>query len=456
MKHSIGAISLGCPKNLIDTEIMLGILSRVGYEIVGEKEAEILIINTCAFIEDACRESLETIREMVEYKKKESSRKIIVTGCLVQRYSRDLLQKIPEIDALVGTGKYQRISSVVSNIQNGKKRLVEIGAPSYSPRKRYPRLLTTPPYTAYLKIAEGCDNRCAYCIIHQLRGPFRSRTKKSVLEEAQNLTERGVKELILVAQDTTRYGEDLYQRPQLAKLLSEIARVEKNRWLRFLYAYPDSTRFTPDLMEIIAREPKICKYIDLPIQHISDPVLQAMHRRSNSTEIRNLISRLRKNIPGLNLRSTLMVGFPGETKDDFHRLCNFVGEIKFDRLGVFIYSQEKGTLAAKRNKQIPLEIKQERYHCLMELQAKISLENNRHKIGKILEVLVEGKPYQKGFHWIGRSRYDAPEIDGLVYVRERKNSRIKIVPGDIIKVRITEAEIYDLIGERIDDGKNQG
>jgi len=453
MKHYVGAISLGCPKNLVDTEIMLGILSQTGYHIVSsEKGSEILIINTCAFIESACQESLDTIQEMVEYKKKNPQRKIIVTGCLPQRYSRDLLRKIPEIDALLGTGEYHRIISVVTAVLKSKKKVIKIGLPLYRDEGKFPRLLTTPPYYAYLKIAEGCDNCCSYCLIHKLRGPYRSWKKELLLMEARNLIEGGVKELILVAQDTTRYGEDLYRRPQLTELIREIARWDKIYWLRFLYAYP--FHFPSNLIEVIAGESKICKYIDLPLQHISDSILKAMNRRGTSTEIRKLISQLRQNIPGVHIRTTLMVGFPGETEEDFRQLYNFVKEIRFDRLGVFTYSREEGTPAAERQDQIPLEIKQERYHRLMELQGKISLENNRKKIGQDLEIMVEGKSGRREFGWVGRTQYDAPGIDGLVYVREKKKAEDnKIVPGDIIKVRITEAEVYDLIGERISDGK---
>jgi len=438
----IGFISLGCPKNRIDTEIMLHEVLSAGYEVTpNETEADIIIINTCAFIESAKRESIDNILDAARLKESRSLRGIIVTGCLSERYRDAIFDELPEVDALLGVGSIHNIVEALKSVA-ARGRLRE--------RKKYSsfescgnfsgkRVLTTPNYWAYLKIAEGCDNRCAYCAIPNIRGPFRSRPMEDIIKEAKQLEELGVRELNLVAQDTTRYGIDLFGKPALPGLLRALTDNTSIPWIRLLYCYPDLV--TDELVDELRDNPRILKYIDLPVQHISDRMLSAMNRRGGSAAIKRAITKLREAVPGIVIRTTFITGFPGETEEDFAELCEFVKETRFDRAGFFPYSREEDTPAYDLPDQIDEETKQSRAGILMELQQKISRERNRKMIGSTITVLCEG--YDKtGGRYLGRSEADAPEIDGLVYFESDK----KIAPGSFVEVIITDALDYDLVG----------
>lgn len=445
----IGVVSLGCPKNLVDSETMLGLIHEENYEITNDpSEAEIIIVNTCGFIESAKEESINTILQMAEYKKSGSCKYIIVTGCLSQRYAEELFNELPEADAIAGVEVYDEIGSIIKRVMNGERFIMlERSKPDviYTSKEIFlPRILTTPSYTAYLKIAEGCDNCCSYCAIPKIRGSYRSKPMEQVLKEAKALADNGVKELIVVAQDTTRYGEDLPGgKLLLADLLKELNKIESLKWIRVMYCYPNN--FTDELIETFASLDKVCKYVDLPLQHASNRLLASMNRYDTREEVETLLAKLRKRIPGIVIRTTFIVGFPGETDADFEELKEFVEQQRFENAGVFAYSQEEGTVAGAMPNQIPDEIKQERYHELMALQAQISEEIHKDTEGQTLEVLVEGiEEDGSGLHY-GRSYREAPDIDGLVFIENPGD----IKPGCFVKVNILQGFTYESVGERI-------
>ncbi|HMM21636.1 MAG TPA: 30S ribosomal protein S12 methylthiotransferase RimO [Selenomonadales bacterium] len=439
-----GFISLGCAKNLVDTEVMLGMLAEGGVAITGNPaEADILIVNTCSFIETAKEESIATILQSAEYKTGGKCRGLVVAGCLGQRYQQELLDELPEVDAVIGTGAWHRINEAIQSILAGQRVLL-IGDTDTIYDETMPRILTTPPFSSYVKVAEGCSNCCSYCVIPQVRGKFRSRPIESVVAEVETLIARGAREINLIAQDTTSYGQDLYGQPRLTHLLRELVKLDGDIWIRLLYCYPG--QFSDELIELMAREPKICKYVDLPLQHAHDDILKAMNRRDSQQDVARLLAKIRAAIPGVAIRTTFIVGFPGETAEHFAALEAFVAEQKFDHVGVFTYSREEDTVAASLADQIPEEVKQERYHNLMALQAKISEERNISLEGQSLEVLVEGLgENDQGELAIGRSYREAPDVDGRVYIENPAG----VEPGDIVAVRILQGFAYDLLAEKI-------
>lgn len=438
MKINVGLISLGCPKNLVDSEVILSSLSDHGFSIVNNpKSADIIIINTCSFIKDARDESANTINEMAKYKKNGRCRGIIVTGCFSERYKAKLFDLFPFVDGIVGTGEIESMPSTIDNILTGQ-RLINLGRIGYLEDELNRKIISTQKHTAYIKIAEGCDNRCSYCIIPDLRGNFRSRKIPAIIKEAENLALCGVKEIILVAQDTTRYGLDIYNKRALATLLGELNRIESIKWIRFLYAYPDE--IDDELIECVRDRVKIVKYFEIPIQHSEDGVLQRMRRRGNKELLYNLFSSIRKKIPDVALRTSVIVGFPCETNDDFENLKSFITKIKFDRLGVFKYSDEEGTISNNFDGKISEEIKDARFREIMELQQSISSKINQEMVGKTLDALVE-KRVKNGLY-IGRTERDAPEIDGVLYIKSKKEIKI----GEFVKVKITKSYEYDLEG----------
>ncbi|MGQ9631798.1 MAG: 30S ribosomal protein S12 methylthiotransferase RimO [bacterium] len=435
----VGLISLGCPKNLVDSEAILGLLQD-SFEITNrEEEADVLIVNTCGFIDKATEESISTIRELVPLKKKRC-RALIVTGCLTQRYKGELKRVIPEIDATLGTD-FRRIKEVCLKALDGSPPDVRIDPPSYLYDGETPRVQATPHYTAYIKIAEGCNNRCSFCVIPKLRGPQRSRPIESILKEARHLAERGVRELNIISQDTTRYGLDLYGKPRLADLLRELTRLEVD-WIRVMYMHP--THLNDDLLEVMASEEKICEYIDLPIQHVNRSILRRMRRGGDAENIMKMIQKIRREIPDVAIRTAFIVGFPGEGEGEFRELLDFVSEAKFDRLGAFTYSNEDLAESSSFPNQVPEEEKMARLDRLMRLQMDISLERNRRMIGREMDVLIEGEADERT--WVGRSRHDAPSIDGAVYVCGAKRGH-RPSPGDIVRARITGCNTYDLKGK---------
>ena len=442
----IGFISLGCPKNQLDTEVMLHELASAGYEITpDETEAEIVIINTCGFIESAKKEAIDNILDVAWLKKHNGLKGIVVTGCLAERYREQIFEEMPEVDALLGVGSIHHIVDAVQSIENRKSKK----APKYASfedkntvKLGGERILTTPDYYAYLKIAEGCDNRCAYCAIPSIRGNFRSRPMEELVEEAKELDALGVKELCIVAQDITRYGQDLYGGYKLHELLHRITEETQIPWIRLLYCYPD--KVTDELIAEIRDNPRILKYIDLPLQHISDPVLRRMNRHGDSKMIREVIAKLRREIKDLTLRTTFIVGFPGETQEDFEELCNFVEEVRFEHLGVFPYSAEEGTPAAEMADQIDEQVKQDRADIIMKAQMQINAEDNEKKIGQVVRVLVEDFDAVSEAHF-GRSAADAPEIDGKVYFKCER----RVAPGSMIDVKVRDVVDYDLYGRGI-------
>ena len=436
-----GIISLGCAKNLVDAEVMLGLLQQGGVELTKEPEdADILIVNTCAFIETAKQESITTVLNMAEYKASGKCRSLIVAGCLGQRYGQALLDEMPEADAIVGTGAWNRIMEAVEETLRGN-RVILTGESGIIYDARMPRILATPGYTAYLKIAEGCDNRCSFCAIPMIRGRYRSRELEDVVTEAKALAAKGVKELNLVAQDTTAYGRDLYGKAELPRLLKELTKIEGVRWIRCLYSYPRF--FTDELIDVIASEPKLVKYVDLPLQHADDDLLRNMHRADTRASMEKLLAKLRERIPGVTVRSTFIVGFPGETEAQFETLRSFIGEQRFDKAGIFTYSAEEGTPAAELPGQIPEDVMQARYHELMSLQSKISEEINQSMEGKVLDVLVEGREVEQENVAYGRSYREAPEVDGQVFIEGCGN----VKPGDMVRVRVSQGFTYDVVGE---------
>lgn len=432
--------TLGCPKNINDSEIAMGNLEEKGFTIVDSPdEADAIIVNTCGFIEDAKKESIDEIFNMAAYKEK--NKKLVISGCLVQRYADELYKEIPEANGFIGVNDYDKLPKLLEELEKSNERFLENSSCDLSEVEVKIRHLTENPYTSYLKIAEGCDNICSYCIIPEIRGPYRSRTIENVIEEAEMLSKSGCKELILIAQDLTYYGIDNYGKPMLSTLLRKLCKVEGIEWIRLLYCYEE--RIDDELIRTIASEDKICNYIDIPIQHASDKILDNMNRATTNESLYRTLSKLRSQIPDIHIRTTLIVGFPGETEEDFNILSDFVSDQKFSRLGVFTYSREEGTAAATMDNQIPEDIKQERLDCIMMKQMEISLEGNRKKIGKTLDVIVDSMEEEGVYS--GRTRYDAPEIDNSVVFTS--NSVHK--PGDIVPVEILEAYDYDLEGREV-------
>lgn len=434
-------ISLGCDKNLVDSENMLGILHENGYRITNEeKEADIIIINTCCFIHDAKEESIQTILEMAEYKKSGSLKALIVTGCLAERYKDEIINEIPEVDALLGTSSFAEILNVIETITAGSKSS-HFEDLDYLPRLSSHRLLTSGSYFAYLKIAEGCDKHCTYCIIPQVRGNFRSVPMEDLLREASYLAEQGVKELILVAQETTLYGKDLYGEKSLPRLLTELGKIDGIEWIRILYCYPEE--ITDELIEAIKSEPKVCHYLDIPIQHASNRILKLMGRRTSKEDLTAIIKKLRKAMPDIVLRTTLITGFPTETVEEHEELLEFVRKMRFERLGVFTYSKEDNTPAAKLKPQVSSKVKKQRQKEIMKLQQSIVFERTGKLAGKIYPVLIEGKIAEEENVYIGRTYMDAPNVDGFLFLRSEQ----ELISGDIVRAKVTGAKGYDLVGE---------
>ena len=440
----IFCVSLGCDKNLVDTEMMLGLLNKDGYTFTDdEHEADVVVVNTCCFIGDAKEESVNTILEMAELKKEGRCKALIVTGCMAQRYKQEILDEIPEVDGILGTSTYAEISNVLKKVLGGSRESCfhDLNA---LPNVEVPRVVTTGGYYAFLKIAEGCDKRCTYCIIPDLRGSYRSVPMERLIEEAKQLASQGVKELILVAQETTLYGIDLYKKKSLPKLLLELCKIPGIQWIRIQYCYPEE--ITQELIETIREEEKVCNYLDIPIQHASDRILKRMGRRTNQKQLREMIASLRSQIPDIALRTTLISGFPGETEEDQEEVMRFVDEMEFERLGVFAYSQEEDTPAAEFPDQVPQELKEERRDEIMELQQEISYEKSQSMIGKVLEVMIEGKVADENAY-VGRTYMDAPGVDGLIFI----NTDLDLMSGDFVRAKVTGALEYDLIGEICDE-----
>lgn len=428
-----GFISLGCNKNLVDTEKTIALFKEHGYEIVNNpEEAEVIIINTCGFIESAKEEAINTILEMAEYKNYHC-KYLIAMGCLVERYKKELEKSIPEVDLYIKYSEYSTLWEQIEELLSNKKEYVDFD-------KFTDRVITTGENYAYLKIADGCSNCCTFCAIPKIRGMQKSRTMESLIEEANKLAEQGYEEIILTAQDTTRYGQDLYGKPKLAEFLQEVCKIDKIKWIRILYSYPET--ITDKLIQVIKENDKICNYFDIPIQHISDSVLKRMNRKSNGESIKKLIQKLRKEIPNVILRTTVMVGFPGETEEDFEELYNFLKEAKFDKLGAFMYSKEEGTGAEKMLNQVHPATKKSRYNKIMKLQQEISRENLENKIATIQKARIDGITKNQKYY-VGRTYMDVPEIDGVVYIKNTKQLNL----GDWVDCKIKEVKDYDLIGE---------
>ena len=435
---NVGFIHLGCSKNLVDTEMTIGLFQKQGYNIVNEPEkADILVVNTCGFITSAKEEAIETILEMAEYKKKKC-KYLIVMGCLVQRYQKELEKLIPEVDVWVAYQTYdtlwEQIEAKIGKIMQDKKD---------TSLCFMDRVITTGDNYTYLRIAEGCSNRCTYCAIPSIRGPFKSRTIEDILEEANALVKKGYRELIVIAQDTTKYGIDIYGEPKLVELLQKLETIENLKWIRFLYAYPET--ITEELIQTVKNSKKICHYFDIPIQHIADSVLKRMNRKSNGDSIRKLIQKLRKEIPDVIIRTTVMVGFPGETKENFEELYQFIQEAKFDKLGAFSYSKEENTPAERLKEQVHPMTKKSRYHKIMQLQQAITKQNLEKKIGNTYEIFIENKTFD-GKYYVGRSYMDVPEVDGFIYMPMIE----KALENQFVMCKITGVQGYDLIGEIIE------
>jgi len=445
-------VSLGCPKNLVDSEVMGGLLSQEGFTMTERPDdADVIIVNTCAFITPAKEESIEEIFRMARWKEQGPCSRLIVTGCLPQRYGSDLIREIPEVDLFLGVAEVPNIVRHIRSIDTADRTgsRLAAGAPSYLMDSRAPRLLSTPPYLAYLKIAEGCSNCCSYCAIPAIRGPFRSRRHDDILKEAAALADGGVKELIVTAQDSTAYGRDLTPPSSLSRLMKDLASLEKLRWIRLLYTYPGHIR--EDLLRVIGEEKKICPYIDMPIQHIDNRILKAMNRRSTESHIREAVRTIREAVADVALRTSIIVGFPGETKPIYHRLLDFVREARFDHLGVFLYSREEGTAAAGIPSRITVQEKELRRQLLMEEQAVISYGINQSLVGTTQEVLIEGRSDRPDYPYIGRCRRQAPDIDGITYIKGRGFAQ-----GDFVACRIEDAQEYDLFGKAIRTADNRG
>lgn len=441
-----GFVSLGCVKNLVDTEVMLGLLQDGGVELIDNPaEADILVVNTCGFIDAAKEESLQTILQMAEFKKTGRCRGLIVAGCLGQRYQQELLDEMPEVDVILGTAAWGRIQEAVAIVLEGRRALF-IDSLTTLYDEKTPRVSTMPSYSAYVKVAEGCSNCCTYCVIPSVRGAFRSRPIESIVEEVRRLAGQGVREINLVAQDTTSYGKDLYGQPNLVALLKELAAVDGVEWIRLLYCYP--RYFTDELIAYMASEPKICRYVDLPLQHIHDTILQAMNRRDRQADIDMLLQKIRQAMPDVVLRTSFIVGFPGETEAQFAFLEQWLEKARFDHVGVFTYSQEEGTVAGSMEAQVSEEVKQERYHRLMALQSKISEEINRSLEGRELAVIVTGLDEERPEVILARSYREAPDVDGQIYVETSGQEGLKV--GDSLNVRIAQGFSYDLVAEIVE------
>lgn len=433
-------ISLGCDKNLVDTEVMLGLLAEKGHQMIDDETlADVIVVNTCCFIHDAKEESIQTILEMAEYKKTGRLKALIVTGCLAQRYKEEIVKEIPEVDAVLGTTSYDKITEAIDEALKGHVS-IELTDIDALPVVQTKRLVTTGGHYAYLKIAEGCDKHCTYCIIPKIRGNFRSVPMERLLKEARELADEGVKELILVAQETTLYGKDIYGEKSLPKLLKELCKISGIQWIRILYCYPEE--ITDELIQVMKEEKKICHYLDLPIQHASNDILKRMGRRTSKEQLIEIIGKLRREIPDIALRTTLITGFPGETEENHEELMDFVDEMEFDRLGVFTYSLEEDTPAAEMEHQIDEEVKEDRQAELMELQQDIAFDLAEDMIGKEVLVMIEGKVADENAY-VGRTYKDAPNVDGLIFV----NTDVELMSGDFAKVKVTGALEYDLIGE---------
>jgi ribosomal protein S12 methylthiotransferase len=475
----VGFVSLGCPKNLVDSEVMMGLLEGARHEITPDKEeADIIIVNTCGFIDSAKQESIDTILEMAQYKQSGRCKKLIVTGCMVERYRNELSQEIPEINALLGTNEVERILEACGTGARGRvngmrrslpilnsssavssdnfidiagsvpERELDLEPAAYLYNDTTPRKLTTPRFYAYVKISEGCEHPCTFCIIPKLRGDFRSRRAGSILREAQMLAEQGVKELVLIAQDSTWYGEDLGVKNGLANLLRSLARVDGIEWVRFLYSYP--SRLSNAVLDVMAEEEKICKYVDIPLQHASTRMLKAMKRPGNREYVEKLVERMRERVPGIALRTTFIVGFPGETETDFQELADFCRQAEFDRMGAFTYSDEEGTPAYEMADKVPGRVAQARQRKLMKLQSQISRRRNKKVIGKRFKVLFEGPSGETELLWQGRMQSQAPDIDGCVLINDAPED-FSAAPGSFVTVEITEAHDHDLVGRIVSD-----
>ncbi|MDD3396408.1 MAG: 30S ribosomal protein S12 methylthiotransferase RimO [Acidaminococcaceae bacterium] len=439
----IGVVSLGCPKNLVDSEVMLGLIKERNWEITNDPaEAELIIVNTCGFIEPAKEESINTILQMAEHKKNGTCKHLLVTGCLGQRYADELYTSLPEVDAIVGTECYSEIAAVIDRVLSGERFIYLKPAMDYHQTTK--RMLTTPKHYAYLKIAEGCDNCCSYCAIPLIRGPYRSRPYEEIISEAKDLVQNGTQEIILVAQDTTRYGEDLYGKLRLSELLRDLNELEGLKWIRLLYCYPQY--FSDELIQAIASLPKVCKYIDIPLQHASDSLLSSMNRHDTRAQVEELLAKLRREIPQLCLRSTFIVGFPGETEEQFAELKEFVAQERFNCAGVFKYSQEEGTVAGQMSNQIPEEVKEQRFHEIMSLQAQISEELQQDREGKVIEVVIEEFDQDNPSLALGRSTWEAPDIDGKVFVENADRLRI----GEFCWVKVSQGFTYEVVGELVE------
>src|ERR1041385_9194559 len=449
-KKKIGMVSLGCPKNLVDSEVMMGLLARQGYELTSDSaEADVLVVNTCGFIDSARQESVDTILEMAQLKQTGKAKQLVVAGCLVERYRDDLKREIPEIDALIGVNQLAEIETAVARAAPPRLPIYSDGASVpelYLYDETTPRLRATAPYTAYVKIAEGCDHTCAFCIIPRLRGVFRSRSPESILREVEMLAAQGVKEIVLISQDTTNYGTDLALKDGLAQLVDSIAAVKGVEWVRFLYCYP--TAITDGLLEVMATRPNVCRYFDIPLQHASRGVLSRMRRGGNRDSYEKLISRIRDRLPGVTVRTTFIVGFPGESEADFDELLDFVRSVEFDRVGVFTYSDEENSAAFELDEKVDPEVAKRRERRLMKEQARISAKKNRKLKGRAVRVLLEGTSRESDLLLEGRMESQAPEIDGSVLINDVPDG-LTPRPGDFVTVEITEAHEYDLIGRVI-------
>jgi ribosomal protein S12 methylthiotransferase len=443
VEEKISIISLGCARNLVDSEVMSGILQQNRYTIVSEPaEADVILINTCSFIDAAKEESIDTILEAVRLKKTGRLHTLVVAGCLPQRYPKELMRELPEVDLFIGTGEVPRIAEILKQHQSRKKKRLYVGIPSYLYDHATPRLRTTPSHTAFVKVSEGCDHQCAFCIIPQLRGPHRSRPIESIIKETTTLVEQGVKEINLIAQDLTAYGRERRDGTTLYGLLREMVLVPGIHWIRLLYAYPNYLE--EPLLRLIHDNEKICKYIDIPFQHINSRILRSMRRGKSGSNVREAIHNIRRAIPSITLRTSLIVGFPGETEEEFQELLDFVAEAQFDRLGVFKYSPEEGTRAALIGGQLPEEDKERRWQEVMEVQAEISLNKNRALIGTVQQVMIDVSDFSETEMSMGRTQAYAPEVDGVVYLNKGRET---VKPGDLVNVRINQALDYDLIGD---------
>ena len=444
MATKISFVSLGCDKNLIDSEIMLGLIDEKGYIITpNDSEADVIIINSCGFILDANQEAIDKVLEMADYKANGNCKALIVTGCMAQRYKDEIFESLPEVDAVVGTGDFENIGAVIDRLLNGEKLVTDINH-LLNENNSYKRMVTTTGGFSYLKIAEGCDNRCTYCTIPSLRGKYRSRNIESLVKEAQILADKGVRELILIAQDTSLYGKDLYGEQKLHVLLQEISKIEDIKWIRILYCDPENVY--DELIDEMASNPKVLHYLDMPVQHTNDRILKLMGRRSTGDKIKDTVNRLRAKMPDMCIRTTLITGFPTETQEEFESVIDFMKEVKFDRLGVFTYSPEEGTPACRMDGQIDEEIKAQRKESIMEAQMEISAELGQKFVGKTLEVIVEGKIEDEDDLYCGRSFRDCYEIDGFVFFKSSE----ELIAGDFYNIKITSAGDYDLIGERVE------